>query len=231
MTSRAGDGSTVYDIELEYQIFNNPDEVTEVTTPQILLNLRADERTVTKAIPAWTFTLSPVLEARAASGEGAWGLQPDLPPAPLPTGIWKTLFALSLAAFAAAALWTAGEFWGFPVLLGRQRPFARAYRQVRGLSGEPVTRDRYENGLRAVHRAFNETCGRTVFAADLPVLRASQGESGLLGPDLVSEFESLTDLSDREFFSGGSTDTVTGADMDRVVAIADRCRRAERSKP
>lgn len=192
-----------YTLDLVYQTFYAPLEPKRLDIPGLTLSAVDGEHRAAIAVPPWSFLMSPLREVVATGGGPAMALRPDLPPRPIPTA--RTVYALvassALALLALAALaWRMG-WW--PFNRRPSRPFALAARAVRTALGRssPATPSSpaYRAALLALHRAFDMTAGKGVFAEDLPAFfdthpafRAVEGE-----------VRRLFAASRRVFFGGG----------------------------
>jgi len=143
---------------VEYQIINAPRERAEVRLPA--LDLRGAGG-ATLAVPAWTIGLQAI--ASGASAPEAATLRPDRG-APLADTDTPRRRALELAAACAATLllWAAWWVWRNRHD-ARQRPFARAWRELR--AGETTPQ-----AWQAMHAAFDRSAGRVLHGASLGAL-------------------------------------------------------------
>lgn len=150
-----------YGVILEYQVFKGVRQTERLEIPGWSLVLHTNERVVTQPVPAWAFTLAPVLPS-ALRDE-------DIPIQPLLDAPVAARGSAHLAAAVAGVLlslvWLAWLRRG-----GRApQPFTIAWHQLRRLqrqSADDATR--YEAGLRCLHRAFDGVWGRTLLVDDLP---------------------------------------------------------------
>jgi mxaA protein len=222
--SESSGGSTIYRVSVDYQIFNNPLETTEVTTPEMVIAFTDDSNAESRSLPAWTFSVSPLLDGDVGARAGPWGLRGDHLPEPIPTRRDSLLMAGSVFLLLAASLWAFHECRGLPGTRRRNLPFARAYRRLRRLARRPFSRETFRTALRELHRAFNETDGAVVFIGGLDrFFREHQA----LTP-LRADIEQLFNLSTAEFFDDCSNDSSDARKMERLLRLAAGCRDLER---
>lgn len=191
----APEGGRRYRLDLTYQTFYAPLEPKRLALPALHLAAMDGERRVPLTVPAWSFLTSPLREI-VSTGQGATlGLRPDAPPRPIPT---STARLGILATLATALLVGTGLAWHSgrgPFAARRPRPFTRAARQVaRDLKGEDAPG--YGEALRTLHRAFDTTAGRGVFAEDLPAFFRAHPTFAAA----EAEVRTLFDASRRLFF-------------------------------
>ncbi|WP_018391118.1 hypothetical protein [Ancylobacter sp. FA202] len=218
-----------YTLDLVYQTFYAPLEPRRLTIPAVALFAIEGERRVPVQVPAWSFLMSPLREIVATGPGPAMALRPDIAPPALPTaGLLRGLaLALGVALLALLLLaWQMG--WG-PFGRRRARPFARAARAIPSTlataPGDPVqAASRYVQALQALHRAFDATDGKGVFAEDLPgfferhaAFRAAE-----------AEVRRLFAASRRAFFGADPAGAQRELPPDELVALARRLRAVER---
>lgn len=218
-----------YALELVYQTFYAPLEPRRLVIPAMTLFAVDDERRAGVEIPSWSFVTSPLRALASAADPQAMVPRPDVLPRPIPTGrtmaALATTLALSLIAFIALA-WQAG--WG-PFGRRRSRPFARAARTIgHTLDSRYTTRhtsDGYRDALRILHRAFDATAGKGVFAEDLPAFFAAHPAFRAA----ESEVRRLFSASRRAFFGADPTGAAGDLPPADLIAIARRLRGVERA--
>ncbi|WP_428030216.1 nonribosomal peptide synthetase MxaA [Ancylobacter sp.] len=222
-------GTHRYTLDLVYQTFYAPLEPRRLTIPAMALFAVDGDRRVPVGVPAWSFLTSPLREIVATGPESAMALRPDIMPRPIQTaGITRNLLvALGAALGAGLALaWQLG--WG-PFGKRRSRPFARAARAIPATLASPgddphSAASGYGTALQALHRAFDATDGKGVFAEDLPGFfeRHSAFRSA------EAEVRRLFEASRRAFFGAdpaGAQRELPPADL---VALSRRLRAVER---
>lgn len=221
-------GSHRYTLHLAYQTFYAPLEPKRLVIPALTLTASNEEQRANIAVPEWSFIASPLREVVATGSrvEGAgqaMRLQPDVEPRPIPTVSMSFALAASgtvgLLALAALA-WQLG-WW--PFRAARRRPFAQAARTVRKLASSS-TSSAYRAALVTLHRAFDTTAGRGVFAEDLPAFLTAH-------PAFRSGEVEVTRLfaASRQAFFGNDLDGAIGVlPPEQLVVIARRLRSIER---
>lgn len=223
------DGVHRYTLDLVYQTFYAPLEPRRLTIPAVALFAVDGERRVAVDVPSWSFLMSPLREIVATGPGPAMALRPDIAPRPLPTAPLRRGLLLALGAALLALLLLAWQMgWG-PFGRRRSRPFARAARAIpSGLAapaGDPALADpRYTRALQALHRAFDATDGKGVFAEDLPgfferhaAFRAAE-----------AEVRRLFAASRRAFFGADPAGAQRELPPAELVALAHRLRAVER---
>lgn len=222
------DGEHRYTLDLVYQTFYAPLEPRRMTIPAVPLFAIDGERRVPVDVQAWSFLMSPLREIVATGPGPAMTLRPDIPPAPIPTGgILRGLFlALGVALLAFLALaWQMG--WG-PFGRRRSRPFARAARAIPATlassSAHPAGAAPYGAALRALHRAFDATDGRGVFAEDLPGFF----ERHAAFRSAEAEVRRLFAASRRAFFGADPAGAQRDLPPAELIALSRRLRAVER---
>jgi mxaA protein len=140
-----------------------PARVTLPTTPLLM-----QDGTHWSLLPA-ALTIGPMM-ADAGLGPGASAeltLRPDRDP-PVPDRVQARQRSLSSLGALATGLLTWGLWWRWRTARdAARRPFARAWRVVDDAPAD-------DKAWVALHRAFNETAGRTVLAAELEPVFARQ---------------------------------------------------------
>ncbi|GLK71458.1 nonribosomal peptide synthetase MxaA [Ancylobacter dichloromethanicus] len=223
------DGVHRYTLDLVYQTFYAPLEPRRMTIPAVSLFAIDGERRVPVEVPAWSFLMSPLREIVATGPGPAMVLRPDISPGPIPiAALLRNLAAalgVALLAFLALA-WQMG--WG-PFGRRRARPFTRAARAIpatlRAPAGDPGSpASGYGSALRMLHRAFDATDGRGVFAEDLPGFF----ERHMAFRSAELEIRRLFDASRRAFFGADPAGAQRDLPPADLVALARRLRAVER---
>ncbi|HET8609295.1 MAG TPA: hypothetical protein VFM11_06115 [Burkholderiales bacterium] len=220
VSRRPGWSVTHYEVRLTYQLINAPRDVRTLSLPALTLRTAgASPREL--PVAQWFFTAAPLtpptILARGDLGE----LRPDVKPLLLPTAVLKArLFAYGAAA-AAIVLYLLIMRFGVPFTRRRHGPFARACRDIVRITRNTDDVRAFRAALTALHRAFNEAAGHSVFAGELDGFFAAHTRFAPLRSDVERFFA----LSQREFFDGGSIGT---RDPRIVLNLARRCRDRER---
>ena len=223
------DGVHRYTLDLVYQTFYAPLEPRRLTIPAVALFAVDGERRVPVEVPSWSFLMSPLREIVATGPGPAMALRPDIAPRPLPTAPLRRglLLALGVAFLALLLLaWQMG--WG-PFGRRRSRPFARAARAIPAALAAPaadpaVDASRYAGALQALHRAFDATDGKGVFAEDLPGFFERHADFRAA----EAEVRRLFAASRRAFFGADPAGAQRELPPAELVALARRLRAVER---
>jgi len=166
---------------LRYQVMRSPEVPTVFELPT--LNLRttvptgqaggAGLREALLRVPAHPLMVSPIAPAQPPNRAGLGPLQPDLP-APLPpiAPIRQRAQAWGVLALVALA-WLLWRHALRPLWWRRQRPLARAWREIRRLPAAPNA-TALGAALRRLHAALNEDAGRVLLATDVPAWLAQR---------------------------------------------------------
>lgn len=225
------DGARRYTLDLTYQTFYAPLEPKRLDIPALPLTAVDGGRRVEFAVPSWSFLMSPLREI-VSTGQGAsMAPRPDAEPRPIPTAatLRGLLVALGGAVFALGVLaWQMG--WG-PSGRRRSRPFARAARMVRSVLSPSASSytslasvSAYRTALLMLHRAFDATAGKGVFAEDLPGFFAAHPAFAAAEADVRQLFAA----SRRLFFGADPVTAARELPPAELVAIARRLRAMER---
>jgi mxaA protein len=219
LETRTEGESTRYELLATYQLMGSPEEVKLLNLPRIELRLRDGPRSRIEEVPESPFTAAPVTPAYVMGRGGLDELRPDRLPPPVPTGGISARLALYAAGIASILLYLAYARFVNPIIARRNRPFARACRELKRLRRHAAGRDALRPALRRVHRAFDETAGAALFAERLDAFFAGQPRFA----GLRRAAEEFFRLSRREFFEGG-----TGGDSDSLERLISLCREGRR---
>ena len=118
-----------------------------------------------------------------------------------------------------AAILAASWYWvafGSPFTRTARRPFARAYRDLRGIARSPFSPETFRAALQRLHRAFDESAGRTLFAEHLDAFFADRPGADGLRAATVDFFA----LSRGEFFAADAA-----APAQSLKSLLQFCRR------
>ena len=176
-TSR-GSGK-VYRVQLLYQFPNAPIEVRMVELPaQRFVFFKADKLTEAKSTE-WPVTIGPITPEEVLARDGLEAMRPDVMPQVIDTaGFRHRLIAYGIALAALILFWCYRHF-GIPYLSAQRRPFTRAYRDLDRLAKRsPPTA--FPQAMERLHRALNETAGRSLFVENIEQFLAHRPiQSGL----------------------------------------------------
>jgi len=209
-------GYTQIRIHAEYQNFLAPERVTETETPGYVLQVTTDTARFVAKIPAWSFQVSPLRVAQQSVGD-IGELRPNHAIAPVDERDPAVRLAASaLVACAAALAFAGGQGW----LAGRRRgnrPFAIAASHIARTAPDG------DSQYQALHRAFDATAGRPVFACELNGFFETHPRFGPLREDVARFFS----LSEQRFFAPGGETVLPSVDL---LKLAKSLRRLERRR-
>lgn len=198
-SSRNDDLNAVrYELVFAYQLLNSPEEIKTLELPKIMLHFAGEDKTFERQVPEFLFTVAPITPVEPLARAGLDILRHDRPPVPVPTAAHEIVLAICLASTVLALFYLAILRFGLP--WQRSRPFARAYRQVRKLANKPGGEQSFREALQRLHRAFDQTAGKTLFAEQLDAFFMERPDFG----GLKSATEQFFELSHREFFGEGA---------------------------
>ncbi len=208
---RSTGGITEYRVRLRYQIVNVTPDVPEVTLPAVTLRMEGEGETQQALIRASRLRIGPITDFTGSD------LRPAQPPAALPVRNGPLLAWCAL--LGTALLGLAWLRWG-NALAGGARPFARLQRQLARAPLATWTDEAYGDALRAVHRAFDTTAGRTLFGDSLDGFFTEAPRFAALGADIRDFFR----RSNAHFYrDGDAVPAYTHAELLRLVsACAER---------
>jgi len=210
-----------YRILLTYQTFYAPVEVKALSIPAFQLLVNGSDQSLSLPVPAWEFTMSALRELEIRIEGGREYMRPDAKPRPLDVHAQKSRLLVFTAASAATLLYTLWRYGQWP---GRRRkPFARAARELRDLGRKPGDRIGYQQALRRVHHAFNQSAGAPVFAHDLE--RFLREHPTFL--PLKAEITVFFDCSQRIFFAAGDLE-MDDYPWQALERFCRRCQECER---
>jgi mxaA protein len=221
---RTGDTSR-YDIAIDYQIVNVPEQVQTIEMPELRLRFAGAAQSTEAVVARWPIVVAPITPTYVLSRAGLGEVRPDATPPLIGTRSLRLRWVLWAILLAGIAAYGALDRFGLPYLRRRRAPFARAVSDLRRLARTSTDERTRRRAMQRLHRAFDETAGHAVFAEHLAGFFALHGE--LAGTR--TEAERFFRIS-REAFFGGSTEAHpdASASLDVVLALARRCRDAER---
>lgn len=216
-----------YVIDLEYQVFYAALTATRLEIPPFRLGFNTEGgegALIEREVPAWPFMVSSLrgLEGGVTGQEGP--LRADVVPQPTDTrsARWRLLgFASSTLLLGLLVLHHHAR-WPFD--LRPARPFTRAARQLRRASrtgGQAAER------MQALHRAFDDTAGKRLFADDLVEFFSAHPGFDRHTQDIHRFFTASREL----FFAdhqGAVTSTFDNADALRLAVHLARVERQVR---
>ena len=212
------DGGERLRLMLRYQLFVSPLQARTFELPGFRMRFTGTPAEQTALVEAWPIVAAPLTAPEASPRAGLGELRPDAPlvlpePPRRRLVVWAALAAVGLGVI--AHVYVGDRWWA-----RRQRPFARAYRDLRRLDiaagDEPM-----QAAFRRLHRAFDEAAGRALFAAGAGTFAADGTRWASLRGDIVGFFE----RSAAAFFDGAPP---RPDDAARLLALARALRDAER---
>ncbi len=216
--------TTRYEILLTYQIFHFAERLQTLAIPPVELRVGKGGPSLPVMVPEWRFSLAPLAPRRIEGSAALPELRPDRPPPAMPVRphVYR-LIALAAGLFT-ALMYLAHAWWGMPLLARRNRPFAHALRDLRRLARKPFSEARYLDALRRLHRAFNQTAGRTLFADNLDLFFVRHPEFASLRASIEGLF-----MQSRQAFFRPRQSLATDADsLQDLLQLCRRCRALER---
>ncbi len=215
-----GWSTTHYEVRLTYQLINAPRGVRTLSLPALTLKTAgATPREL--PVAQWFFTAAPLTPPTVLARGDLDELRPDVKPPLLPIAALKIRLAAYGAAAAVIILYLLIMRFGIPFTRRRHGPFARACRDIGNIARNADDVHAFRSALTALHHAFNEAAGHSVFAGELDGFFAAHPRFAPLRADVERFFA----LSQREFFDGGSIDV---RNPRIVLDLARRCRDRER---
>jgi mxaA protein len=211
--------TTHYRIDATYQVLNAPSQVETLGLPAIRLGFVGGTQAIEHEIKEWPFTLAPITPETVMAMEGLEEMRPERAPLPIDTRAARFRTMMFAALAGAILLFTLYRNFGVPFLSRLNGPFARACRRLRRLPAQAS--ERREAALRAVHAAFNETAGRSLFADGMDRFFVEHPRFSPLR-DRVLEFYRG---SQAEFFRGASAPPF---DLQAMLDLCRALRRCER---
>ena len=214
-----GDGVR-HELNLQYQVFVSPPSVRTFEIPTFRLRFDGPQRSEEVRVEAWPITVAPLLPADVSPRRGLGELRPDhAPPLIDDRAPRSRLMAYALAALALLVTLAVIQL-GPPWRAARNRPFGRAWRQLRhappGTDGAS-----WRAACKTVHDALNRSAGEVVFESGLARFVAARPAFALLRDDLARFLR----ISRDEFFAEVAPEP---GDAAWLLALCRRCHDAER---
>ncbi|MGH8743431.1 MAG: hypothetical protein ACREUY_04050 [Burkholderiales bacterium] len=200
LASEVGLRSTHYRLTLTYQLINSPEAVETLALPKVSLRFVDGSKAVVQEAPVFLFNAAPITPLQVLAREGLDVMRPDQPPAPIPETAHRIMFMFFLSVLMLALCYAGYLRFGLP--WQRPRPFAWAYRDLRQLAKQADGEHAFREGLRRVHRAFDQTAGRPLFTEQLEAFFAEHPRFAQMQNTTQKFFE----LSRSEFFGIGASE-------------------------
>lgn len=214
--------STVYTIDLTYQIFTRNVVAKPAAIPPEFVKIKGEKDIYSFRIPSWNFRISPIavfgevkLETDLSTFRGPL-LKTDAHEQ-LTLKIALTVLVLS----ALGLLYILGVHAWLPRMGG---PFARAYRELRKLKKLGATDETLKLGLTAVHQAFNRSHGNSVFSDDVNEFVTNKPVFAAIRPEIEKFFA----LSRHMFFDQTDAQHMSAEQHEWLRQFTRRCRDCER---
>ncbi|CAA2137868.1 nonribosomal peptide synthetase MxaA [Hyphomicrobium sp. ghe19] len=248
-SEREENGRKIHDITLKYQIFYSALEAKKLDIPAFPLKFKnpngadpdakppsegaaePEQANYTASIPALRLVISPLRDIvlddlmPEKTGEISDIMRPDAVPHEINLAPKKRLLAASAAALAVSSLLLLWHYAIWPFAPRPKRPFTRAERQIRSIQSAGTDEAPYRNSLLILHRAFDQSAGRRIFAADVPAFIATHERFADLLPTLRSFFEN----SQLYFFSDDRQTAEDRFPISEVARLAADLAREERA--
>jgi mxaA protein len=212
-------GGTRHELTLHYQVMLSPPELRTLELPPVTLRVKGPARTEELRVDAWPLLVGPLSPVEARLREGLGDMRPDAPPPLVDTGAARGRLWVSGALALVLLGYLGWVYLGLPWAASRRRPFALAWRTLRGLPREPTAEQRLA-AYRRLHEALNRTAGHVVFVAD--IARFAEAHPRFLG--LQDELRLFFARSNEQFFAAQPA----AAHDAWLLAFGRRCRDAER---
>ena len=217
-------GGSRHTIRLRFQVVNAARSVTPAGTPPLSLRIIGPEDDLPVIVPAWGFTISPILPPGERPAGRLPDLRPALPPGPIPTDMrMARVTALGALALGLVALF-AGRYIAERTGRRARRHFDRAYRRIQHRMRGPASTGAYADALIEMHAAFNATAGHAVFEHDLARFFVAHPRFESLRAPITALFAE----SGTVFYGDGPTPAAHDGGLDRVRDLCRACRDVER---
>lgn len=213
------DGGERHLLRLDYQVFVSPRDVRTFELPPLTLRLVGQPADQEVRIDAWPLTVAPLVPVAVSPRHGLGDLRPDQPAPLIDTDAPRGRLVFYAVVLVALLGYLAFVYVGLPGWTRWQRPFSKAWRELRGLD-EKDSAERWHGALQSVHQALNRTAGHVLFESGIDRFVARDPRFVTLRDDLAAFFQ----RSNEAFFSGR---TVRRDDR-WLIDFCRRCRDAER---
>ena len=226
LEGKARDSTSRHTIRLRYQVVNAAPTVIGAGTPPVSLRITGAEDDLPVVIPAWAFTIGPIVKPEERPPGTLPDLRPPLPPPPVPI-TERTARVTALGLLATALLLLAawrhlrGSFGRFA-----RGPFSHACRRLERRMRHAHTPGTYADALIDVHGAFNATAGRVVFAHDLQRFFVEHPRFEPLRGQIEGLFAESAEL----FYGSSEGASTQEGSLDRLHALCRAFREVERRR-
>lgn len=208
-------GRRNYRIKLIYQLPNAPTDIRVIELPSHrFLFFEAKQKPLEIRSTEWPMTIGPITPAEVLARDGLEALRPDVAPQGIDTAPIRQRMLFSALALAALLVYWCYRQFGIPFLASQRRPFTHTYRKLNRLNKQSPT-EAFPKAIEALHRALNETAGKSLFIENVEQFIAHRS----IPDGLADKTREFFRISRAEFFGGGI------ADSQRSLAWAlDFCR-------
>ena len=215
-TQQSTPTGTRLSLRLKYQVFAAPVAVRSYELPKLLLRFDGVPRGDELRIEPWPVVVSALATEEASPREGLGELRPDIAPPLRSTALEFGVLGACAAAAALLGAYLALVYLGLP-WWGRRRPFTQAFKAVKAHAAADE-----REACRALHAAFNQAAGRTLFAEGIDAFVAQAPRFAALKGDILTFFQ----RSQATFF--GEPAAPSAMQPEWLLAFARACRDAER---
>lgn len=204
-------------LRLRYQVFAAPVAVRSYELPKLLLRFEGLPRNEELRIEPWPLVVAALATEEASERHGLGELRPDAAPPLRDPALERGVLWACAALAVLLGGYLAWVYLGLPWWGRRHRPFTQAFRVVRAHAQAD-----WPQACRALHAAFNQTAGRTVFADSVEAFVAQAPRFAALQEDIRSFFA----RSQAAFFADAPPEPALQHDW--LLRFARACRDAER---
>jgi mxaA protein len=188
----------IYRVNLTYQLPNSPTEVRVIELPSQRFIFSGADKPIEVKSTEWPITVGPITPEEVLAREGLEAMRSDVLPQPIDTSTYRQRVMAYTVALAALLFYWCYRYFGIPYLNRQRRPFTRTFRELSFLAKrtEPTN---YLRSIELIHRALNETAGKSLFVDNLDQFLVAKP----LPPKLAAMTREFFQVSRKEFFAGG----------------------------
>jgi mxaA protein len=204
-------------LRLRYQVFAAPVAVRSYELPKLLLRFEGTPRNEELRIETWPLVVAALAAEEASARDGLGELRPDIAPPLRDTAFERHVLWACAALGTLLGGYLMWLYFGLPWRGRQHRPFTQAFRVIRGHGASD-----WPQACRALHAAFDQTAGRTVFADSVEAFVAQAPRFAALKEDIQSFFA----RSQAAFFIDAPPEPALHREW--LLRFARACRDAER---